>query len=63
MAADPAFARTPRFMGPRAGSRRLLAPAVAQQVEPPARQKKLPEAPPKLPKVDRKRWDRNSRSV
>jgi len=30
-----------------------LAPAVAQQVEPPARQKKLPEAPPKLPKVDR----------
>ncbi len=30
-----------------------LAPAVAQQVEPPAKQKKLPEAPPKLPKVDR----------
>ncbi|KYG22080.1 hypothetical protein SE92_19075 [Bradyrhizobium sp. AT1] len=30
-----------------------LAPAGAQQVEPPARQKKLPEAPPKLPKVDR----------
>ena len=30
-----------------------LAPAVAQQVEPPGKQKKLPEAPAKLPKVDR----------
>jgi len=30
-----------------------LAPASAQQVEPPAKQKKLPEAPAKLPKVDR----------
>ncbi|WP_440637127.1 tetratricopeptide repeat protein [Bradyrhizobium sp. PUT101] len=30
-----------------------LAPALAQQVEPPGKQKKLPEAPAKLPKVDR----------
>ena len=30
-----------------------LAPAAAQQVEPPGKQKKLPEAPAKLPKVDR----------
>ncbi|WP_027575921.1 tetratricopeptide repeat protein [Bradyrhizobium sp. WSM1743] len=30
-----------------------LAPAQAQQVEPPGKQKKLPEAPAKLPKVDR----------
>jgi tetratricopeptide (TPR) repeat protein len=30
-----------------------LAPASAQQVEPPGKQKKLPEAPAKLPKVDR----------
>lgn len=29
------------------------APALAQQVEPPGKQKKLPEAPAKLPKVDR----------
>ncbi len=29
------------------------APAVAQQIEPPGKQKKLPEAPAKLPKVDR----------
>ncbi|MEY9182119.1 tetratricopeptide (TPR) repeat protein [Bradyrhizobium sp. USDA 326] len=29
------------------------APALAQQIEPPAKQKKLPEAPAKLPKVDR----------
>ncbi|MDX3971726.1 MAG: tetratricopeptide repeat protein [Bradyrhizobium sp.] len=30
-----------------------LAPALAQHVEPPGKQKKLPEAPAKLPKVDR----------
>ncbi|MBB4261777.1 MULTISPECIES: tetratricopeptide repeat protein [unclassified Bradyrhizobium] len=30
-----------------------LAPALAQQIEPPGKQKKLPEAPAKLPKVDR----------
>ncbi|BBO15204.1 MULTISPECIES: tetratricopeptide repeat protein [Bradyrhizobium] len=30
-----------------------LAPALAQQVDPPGKQKKLPEAPAKLPKVDR----------
>jgi tetratricopeptide (TPR) repeat protein len=30
-----------------------LAPAIAQQVEPPGKPKKLPEAPAKLPKVDR----------
>ncbi|PPQ18099.1 hypothetical protein CV770_17620 [Bradyrhizobium sp. AC87j1] len=30
-----------------------LAAALAQQVEPPGKQKKLPEAPAKLPKVDR----------
>ena len=30
-----------------------LAPASAQQMEPPGKQKKLPEAPAKLPKVDR----------
>lgn len=30
-----------------------LAPAAAQQVEPPGKQKKLPEAPAKLPKIDR----------
>ena len=30
-----------------------LAPALAQQAEPPGKQKKLPEAPAKLPKVDR----------
>jgi tetratricopeptide (TPR) repeat protein len=30
-----------------------LAPALAQQIEPPGKQKKLPEAPAKLPKVER----------
>ncbi|GMO43624.1 MULTISPECIES: tetratricopeptide repeat protein [unclassified Bradyrhizobium] len=30
-----------------------VAPALAQQVDPPGKQKKLPEAPAKLPKVDR----------
>ena len=30
-----------------------LVPALAQQVDPPGKQKKLPEAPAKLPKVDR----------
>ncbi|MEY9126262.1 tetratricopeptide (TPR) repeat protein [Bradyrhizobium yuanmingense] len=35
------------------GSAGLAPAALAQQVEPPGKQKKLPEAPSKLPKVDR----------